>query len=192
MANNNILRYLLYFCMVGFGVVIGVFISMEEALNMAESINLIDVASLIVTILLAVYIPSVLDKKLQAVKDKKALIDERVGELQTLYRRIDILVQGESKLNEKDYLIVQNTLDICTHKIQTISVLILASKFKTPLNKELQELVSLGEEYRKLLTSQSPEDNRIQYSDEVKNREELLFNLIDKSTCLLLLRISEV
>ena len=72
------MRYFLYFFLLGVGIITGIAIRHYSNVPLEETINLVDVATLVVTIFLAVYIPEVLDRKLQVQRDKKTLINNRI------------------------------------------------------------------------------------------------------------------
>lgn len=174
------------------GIVIGITIGYAHYMSTAEAINIIDLATLVTTIFLAVYIPAVMDRKLQIKRDKKQLIDDRVEELQALYRRMNLLIQGGEKvLSTKEYRTIKNTLDICQHKLDTIFILVISSPMEISFTKEMEEIKVLCSNYKELLSSPQLKDEGAYYSDDVREKEELLYNKIDKVTCLLVFKISE-
>lgn len=190
--DNKILRYCLNLTLICIGIVIGVAIRHQTDLSSAESINLIDLFTLVATIIMAVYIPEVLDRKQQSRKDKKHLLAERIGELQSLYRKINLLAQGEKLIRQHDHLILLNTLDICKHKLDTIVILMTASKFSTSFDKEVKELEGFCLEHSNLAWSPQKVGEGFNYPDDMLEKEEVLYNNIDKATCLMLFKISEV
>lgn len=179
-------RFLFGFFLIALGVVIGIAIRHYYDIPLAETINIIDVATLVVTIFLAVYIPEVLDRRLQVKRDKKDLIENRIEELQALYRKIDILVQQET-ISDKDEITIQNTVDICYHKFETIVTLLTKSGMNTSFTKEIKKIKKIIEEHKNLL-----ETDTSRYSVQLKEKEEALYNQIDKETSLLLFKISDV
>lgn len=106
-----------------------------------------DEGTLVVTIFLAVYIPEVLDQKLQIKRDKKDLIEKRIEELQALYRRINLIVQNEQVLHEKDFLVIKNILDLCHHKLETIITLLTYSNMSTSFNQDIKNLRKLSKSH---------------------------------------------
>ena len=188
---NRLMRYFLYFFLLCVGIIIGIAIRHYTNVPLAETINLVDVATLVVTVFLAVYIPEVLDRKLQGQRDKKILIDNRITEFQTLQRKINSLVQDDNAMNEKNYMTVKNELDVSMHKLETISTLIQYANFGASFEKEITAIESLCNQHRDLLLIEKEEKMKFSYPDDVQQKEEALFNEIDKATSLLLFKISD-
>lgn len=181
---NILLRFLLGFFLVSLGIVIGIAIRHYHNIPIAETINIIDVATLVTTIFLAVYIPEVLDRRLQVKRDKKELIEEHIDEVQALYRKVNLLVQQED-ISEKDRRSIKNTLDICQHKFETIVTLLAASGMKTSFNSDVKKISKIIREHKDLLWHEN------EYTIDIKEKEESLYNLIDKETSLLIFKISD-
>lgn len=184
MKQTLLFRFLFGLFLVALGVVIGIAIRHYHNVPLAETINIIDVATLVTTIFLAVYIPEVLDRQLQIKKDKKELIEERIEEMQALYRKVNLLVQQDGN-TEKDRLSIRNTLDVCQHKFDTIETLLAAAEMKTSFNKEIGIIRQFINEHKELLW------NDPAYTAAIKEKEEMLYNSIDKETCLLVFKISD-
>lgn len=189
--SDRFLKYFLYISLIVIGFVAGIALGHFHNLPLAETINVVDVGTLVVTIFLAVYIPEVLDQKLQIKRDKKDLIEKRIEELQALYRRINLTVQSEQVLQQKDFLVIKNILDLCYHKLETIITLLTYSNMRTSFNQDIKNLRKLSKEHHDLLWSDNMEDEGFAYSEEIAPKEELLYNKIDKTTCLLIFKISE-
>ena len=68
---ENIIKYSMYLFILVLGIILGITIRHYYNIPIAETINIIDVATLVVTIFLAVYIPEVLDRKLQIKREHK-------------------------------------------------------------------------------------------------------------------------
>jgi len=181
---EKLIQYGLYLFLVGIGVIIGIAIRHYYNIPMNETINIIDVAALITTIFLAVYIPEVLDRKLKIQRDKKKLIDSRIDELQYLYRKINHIVQqGESKGGISRE--VRNMIDICESRLATIIMLIEHATMDVSLEKEIAEVVRLSEAHQ-MLFSKAAEN-----SPAFLKEEERLYNEIDRATALIILKLSD-
>ena len=189
--SDRYLKYFLYISLITIGFIIGIAFRHFYNIPIAETINVVDVGTLVVTIFLAVYIPEVLDRKLQIKRDKKDLIEKRIEELQALYRRINLVVQSEQVLRPKDFLVIKNILDICHHKLETIITLLTYSNMHTSFNQDIKDVTKICKEHHNLLWSENMEDEGFTYSEETPEKEELLYNEIDKKTCLLIFKISE-
>ncbi|MCD7930546.1 MAG: hypothetical protein LUH15_03850 [Tannerellaceae bacterium] len=68
---RTLYRYFLYASLVLIGIVIGVAVRHYYHMPIEETINIVDLATLVVTVFLAVYIPEVLNRKSEVQKDKK-------------------------------------------------------------------------------------------------------------------------
>ncbi|MCD7914481.1 MAG: hypothetical protein LUG96_03985 [Tannerellaceae bacterium] len=191
---NNTDKYLkifLYVSLLAIGIVIGIAIRHFYDLPLEETFNIVDLATLVATAFLAVYIPKVLDRKLQIQRDKKDLIESRIVELQELYRNINLVIQGEEPMTPKDFLVVKNYLDVSNHKLDTIITLLTYSNMHTSFTHEIQRIRELAEEHKNLLWYDEMEEGTITYEDDIQEKEELLYNRIDEATSLLIFRISE-
>ncbi|MCC8154530.1 MAG: hypothetical protein LIP01_10130 [Tannerellaceae bacterium] len=74
---KRFLKYFLYASLVLIGVVIGIAIRHYYHMPIEETINIVDLATLVTTIFLAVYIPEVLDQRSEVKKDKKELMEKK-------------------------------------------------------------------------------------------------------------------
>lgn len=185
------LKYLLYVFLLILGTVIGIALRHYYSIPLSESLNIVDVAMLVTTIFMAVYIPGVLDRQMKIRSDKKDLIVERVDELQAFYRKINMLVQQEAG-SSKDKLTIINTLDVVGHRLDTIVMLLSYFEVKNSYSKEIKEIKSLCSEYHDLLYTKEIENkDTLIYSKEVREKEELLYNKIDRATGVLVFKISD-
>lgn len=189
--SDQFLKYFLYISLIIIGFIVGIAFRHFYNIPIAETINVVDVGTLVVTIFLAVYIPEVLDRKLQIKRDKKDLIEKRIEELQALYRRINLVVQGEQVLKPKDFLVIKNISDICHHKLETIITLLTFSNMHASFTQDIKKIRKLCKEHQSLLLSENMDDDGFTYADDIPEKEELLYNQIDETTCLLIFKISE-
>ena len=188
---KKLLRYFFSFSLLLIGVAIGIAIRHYYQLPLADSVNIVDVATLLITVFLAVYVPSVLDRKLEIMRDEGDVIEKRVTELQTLSRHINTIVQS-GEANYENCLTLNNLLDICDHRLETITTLL---SFFDPKNSYKQDVCKVKEfckEHRELIFMEEvPQDGR-KFTNEERNKEEELYNQIDRSSCLLLFRINSL
>ncbi|MBF0575134.1 hypothetical protein [Dysgonomonas sp. GY617] len=189
--SNRFLKYFLYISLIIIGLIVGVAVRHYYNIPIAETINMVDLGTLVVTIFLAVYIPEVLDRKLQIKRDKKDLIEKRIEELQALYRRMNLVVQSEQILKPKDFRVIKNTSDITQHKLETIITLLTYSNMHTSFTEDIKNIRKLCKEHQDLLWSEDMEDEGFCYAEDIQEKEELLYNKIDETTCLLIFKISE-
>ncbi len=188
---KHFLRYIIYTAFLCLGIIIGIAVNHYYQLPLAEAINIVDLATLVTTIFLAVYIPEVLDRKLEIQRDKKDLIEKRIEELQALYRRINLIVQGEEPVSPKDILIIQNLLDVTNNKLNTIITLLTYSNMHVSFQEDIKTIRLLASQHKNLLWLEQTENPGFTYPDSIQQQEEALYNKIDETTCLLILKISE-
>jgi len=190
-SSDRLLRYFFYLILLLIGGVAGFSLRHYQRIPVSETINLVDVAALIVTIFLAVYIPEVLDRKLQSLRDKKELIEDRIDEYQGLMRRINLLIQNNRKLSENDLLLIRNLLDVSGHKLETIMSLLNYSKISGSFEYDIRKIKQLNKEHRELLCPDQMSNDDFQYSTEIQGKEEDLYNQLDRATSMLIFKLSE-
>ena len=173
------------------GIIIGIAVRHYYHIPIVESLDIVDLATLITTVFLAVYIPVVLDRRLQVKKDKKELVEQRILELLALYRKVNIIVQSEEKIHTKEFLSLKNTLDTINFKLDTINTLLNVAHFETSFITEINLIKKLNKEHQELLFSPEEENDFFFYPPEIQEKEELLYGKTDKAACLLIFKISE-
>ena len=181
------LKYLLIFFLLCLGIIIGIAIRHYNSIPIAETFNIVDVATLITTIFIAVYVPSILNKNMQIKQEKKDVITSRIDDMQAHYRRINSIVQ-QRDTSEKESLIILNSLDIISNRWKTILTLIDFLEAKKLFRKELNTISELNKKHQALLTSQNAIPS---YPEDLCKKEEELYNEIDRVTSLLLFKLSD-
>lgn len=189
MKQIRILRFFIYFAVLLIGVIIGIAVRHYNNISLAAELNLVDIATLVVTVFLAVYIPEMLDRKLQSDKDKQRLIEIRITEFQTLMKRANTLVQDNLVTNLNGYLTLKNTMDVAHNKLETIVSLIKYANMHDDTGKETRKLLSLVKEHNGLLFIDSEAISDFTYTNEIRTEEERLYNEIDKVSSLLVFHI---
>lgn len=187
----KILNYFLYISLIGIGLIIGIAIRHYYSLPLSETFNIIDLATLVTTVFLAIYIPQVLDKRLQITRDKKELIEKRIVELQALYRKINLITQEDNNITQKDYLAINNTLDITQHKLETIATLLNYSKLDIPFSNDIEKIKALNISHKEVFQSLKKQNGEYIETSDIQANEEILYNQIDQATSLLLFKISD-
>ncbi|MCD7930545.1 MAG: hypothetical protein LUH15_03845 [Tannerellaceae bacterium] len=86
---------------------------------------------------------------------------------------------------------VQNILDVVQHKLETLITLLTYAEMHTSFADEINTLRSLSKQHQELLWVQQEPKEDFTYPDDIQQREEKLYNKIDKATCLLIFKISE-
>ena len=188
---DKLMRYFLYFFLIGIGLVVGISIRNFHNIPIAEAINIIDLATLVATIFLAVYIPEVLDRKLQSQRDKKEMLEKRIDEFQSLLRKVNSIVQSDEVTNLRGYYIVQNTVSVALHKFEIIARLLKSAGLADNFERDTRMILRLCGEHVELLAADGEIDKDFAYTEDVQKREEELFNRIDEAASMLIFKISE-
>ena len=202
--NNKFLKIFLYTTLICIGVIIGLVVSQYLKLPSTETINIIDLATLVTTIFLAVYIPEVLDRKLQITRDKKELLEKRIVEIQALYRKTNLLVQSDDSISRSNFLAIENNLDIVKGKLDILTRLLSFSKLGASFDYDLKKIRALDKEHREILLVDNDSENSLidndkplsdreafHYEESVRTSEEELYNKLDEATSLLIFKISD-
>lgn len=190
---DKILKYVLTLAVFSLGIAIGMAIRHYYHIPLDDAINIVDVATLLVTIFLAVYIPGVFDRHMQVKQDKKVLIEHRLEDLQEFFHRINQMVQRETETS-KDVYIINNTLDVALNRFNIIVTLMDYLMLNESFEDELLEIKGLIAEHRELLIDlePGPQPNKFIYPEEIRDQEEKLYNKIDKATSILIFKINDV
>ena len=191
--SEKLVKLFFYLMLVVLGIIVGVAFGHYGNLPLAEEINLIDIAGLMVTIFLAVYIPMVLNQQLQTTRDRKKLLEDRILDYQNLIRRVNILIQDKQTRPFDDYLTIKNLLDVSEQRLNTLVLLIKNSGFDSSLNQDIAKIKKINEEHKNLLWDkiEAVSDSDL-LEQSIREREELLYNKLDETSSLLIFKISSV
>ena len=188
--SKKLLRYFFSFALLLIGIAIGIAIRHYYQLPLADSVNIIDVATLLITVFLAVYVPNILDRHLEIMCDEGDVIEKRVTELQTLLRRINTIVQSGTA-DYEECLTLNNLLDICDHRLETITTLLSFYDQKKSYKQEVGKKGFCKTHRNLIFMEEVPQDGR-KFAPDERNKEEELYNEIDRWSCLLLFRINSL
>lgn len=188
---DKLLRYVLTFTIFGLGIAIGIAIRHYHNIPLDDAINIVDVATLMVTIFLAVYIPGVFDRHMQVKQDKKELIEHRLEDFQDFYRRINQLVQHGTE-SSKDIYIINNTLDVASNRFSIIITLMNYLGLDESFEEELLEIKNLVAEHRNMLVGVQASSPNFIYPEDIRDKEEKLYNKIDKATSILIFKVNDI
>lgn len=158
-----------------------------------DKLNVVDLATLLVTIFLAFYIPSILEKKLHNRRYEKETNIKKLEEIQGTIKDINIIVKecyrknSISKTNERLILSYFTTL---SNQIKTFInlVSICHSGCFIP---EISNLRNARKNYKDCITGGGFQTKGYVFSSGVKNEEERLFQDFDKQICELIIKINK-
>jgi hypothetical protein len=189
--NSKFLRIFFTFSIFLIGIVIGIAIRHYYNIPLSQEINIVDVAMLLTTVFLAVYVPSVLDRQMEVIRDKGNVIEQRIVEFQGLIRRVNQLVQS-GIVNYEGCLSINNFLDICDHRLETITTLLSYYDKNDSYKQEVNKVKAFCKKRRELLfMEQVPQEGK-KITQEERQQEEELYNEIDRSSSLLLFKINDI
>lgn len=171
------------------GLIVGIAIGNYGNIPFQQEVNIVELAGLFVTVFLAVYVPAVLDRQLQSLRDRNDLLESRIEDYQSFLRRINMIVQEDRSLQGNEPLTLINLLDISGHRINTLASLIKNSRFDASFSKDITAIRKVNDQHRDLLLPEGkPVEN---YGDDIRKQEEELYFKLDEMTSLLILKISE-
>ncbi|MCL2327884.1 MAG: hypothetical protein FWC39_05150 [Bacteroidetes bacterium] len=188
---DKLMRYFFSFALLLIGVVVGIAIRHYYNLPLSETINIVDVAMLLTTVFLAVYVPSVLDKQAQTMRDKGDVIEQRIMEFQGLHRKLNMMVQTGS-VNYEECLSINNLLDVSDHRLETITTLITYYNKNILLKPNIGAVKEFCKAHRELLFIQHVAPEGKKFTKEERAKEEELYNKIDRSSSLLLFDVNDI
>lgn len=185
------MRYFFSVSLLLIGVVVGIAIRHYYSLPLSETINIVDVAMLLTTVFLAVYVPSVLDKQAQTMRDKGDVIEQRIVEFQGLRRRLNMMVQSGTA-DYEECLSINNLLDVSDHRLETITTLIAYYNPNILSKSNVDNVKSCCKAHRELLFMQQIAQEGKKFTKEEREKEEDLYNKIDRSSSLLLFDVNDI
>jgi hypothetical protein len=189
--NNKFLRIFFTFSIFLIGIVVGIAIRHYHNIPLSQEINIVDVAMLLTTVFLAVYVPSVLDRQMQVMRDKGNVIEQRIIEFQGLIRRINLIVQSGG-VDYEGCLSMNNLLDICDHRLETIVTLLSYYDKSDSYKQEINKVKAFCKEHRESLFMEQVSQEGKKFTKEERDREEELYNQIDRSSSLLLFKVNDI
>jgi hypothetical protein len=190
MKRERFWQVFLYVSLVAIGGVVGVAVAIYSDIPLVQEVNILDLATLVVTVFLAVYVPAVLDRRLQTQRDRKTLLEQRVDDYQSFMRRINILVQDGTAAPADAFTTIANLSDVATHRLETLASLVRNSRFKDALSRDVDAIRRLDTQHSALLR-EGVHNSAGGFVSEVITAEQTLYNTIDEKTSLLIFKISD-
>jgi hypothetical protein len=187
------MRYIIGVILVIAGVVIGMGLQHYYPLfSFEDKIDVVGLATLVVTIFLAVYIPIFLERNMHNKRSEKDVIIRKIealqGTIQTVNHTVGECVQKQSVSSANTYLImslfttISNELDT----IIKLSDLCGKDKFKA----DFEEIKSCRFQYRKMVTGGDFQKKDFKYSILDKKEEEKIYHQFDKALCVLIFKVN--
>lgn len=185
------LGVILVFVGIGTGLAIGHY---YPSFPFEEKINAVDLITLIITIFLAVYIPTFLEKQVHSHRFEKEVIVRKIEGLQFTLRGINRTVTEclqENTITIGNSHAIINSFTSISNELETIITLIeLCHKEK--LYSELKTIKDLRHEYKRTVTGESFGKKTFKYTALIKKEEEVIYHKLDKQLCILIFLINRI
>ena len=159
-----------------------------------DKINLVDLATLLVTVFLAVYIPIFLEKHMHNKRYEKDVIIRKIEGLQSTIKEVNKTV---TECVQKNTVSITNSHTIINHfttisnELDTLITLIdfcQKDKFKV----EIEKVKSLRHQYRTIVTGGNFQRKNFKYPALTKKEEEVTYHKMDKELCMLIFKVNAV
>lgn len=188
------IRYPLALVLVAVGVAVGIAIRHYHYIPLEDKINIIDLATLLVTIFLAIYIPAFLDKQLQNSRYEKDVIIRKIEALQSSFKEVNKIVNEcvqKNAVSQSSCHLIINCFTSISNELESVITLIEFCHSKK-LDTELTELKAFRREYKNLVTGGDFQQRNFKYTALTKKDEEILYNKIDKAICILIFKVNRL
>lgn len=188
------MRYIIGVILVIVGVVIGMGLQHYYPLfSFEDKIDVVGLATLIVTIFLAVYIPIFLERNMHNKRSEKDVIIRKIEALQGTIRAVNYkvaeCVQRQAVSSANKALIV-NLFTTISNELDTIIKLSDLCK-KDKFSKDFKEIKSIRYQYRKMVTGGDFDTRRdFKFSMLDKKEEEKIYHQFDKALCVLIFKVN--
>lgn len=190
------MRYIIGVILVIVGVVIGMGLQHYYPLfSFEDKIDVVGLATLIVTIFLAVYIPIFLERNMHNKRSEKDVIIRKIeglqGTIRTVNHKVAECVQRQTVSSANKALIV-NLFTTISNELDTIIKLSDLCK-KDKFNKDFEEIKSIRYQYRKMVTGGDFDTRRdFKFSMLDKKEEEKIYHQFDKALCVLIFKVNGI
>lgn len=187
------IRYFIGGILVIVGVVIGMGLQHYYPLfSFEEQIDIVSLATLVVTIFLAVYIPVFLERNMHNKRSEKDVIIRKIEGLQATIRTVNHTVaecvqkQAVSTANTYQLISLFTAISNELDTIITLSEHCGKNKFKD----DFDEIKKCRFQYRKMVTGGDFQKKGFKYTILDKKEEEKIYHKFDKALCVLIFNIN--
>ncbi len=177
------------------GIVIGVGTQhYYPAFPFEEQIDIVEFATLLVTIFLAVYIPNFLEKSMHNKRSEKNVIIRKIETLQETVTSVNRVVtecvrkSAVSKDRESHLIHLFTTI---AHQLDTIITLSEYSH-KNIFQKEFEEIKNFRYQYKNIVTGGSFQEKGFKYTILQQKKQEKIYQSFDKSLSLLIFKVNKM
>lgn len=187
------MRYIIGSILVIVGVVIGMGLQHYYPLfSFEDKIDIVGLATLAVTIFLAVYVPIFLERNIHNKRSEKDVIIRKIEALQETIKIVNCTVsecvqkQSVSTVNNYKLIRLFTTISNELDTIITLSDYCEKNKFKD----DFEEIKSCRFQYRKIVTGGDFQKKGFKYSILDKKEEEIIYHRFDKALCVLIFKVN--
>jgi hypothetical protein len=187
------IRYIIGVILVIVGVVIGMGIHHYYPIfQFEEKIDIVGLATLVVTIFLAVYIPIFLERNMHNKRSEKDVIIRKIEVLQTTIRNVNNTVgecvqkQAVSTANSYHLISLFTSISNELDTIITLSEHCGKDKFK----ENFEEIKSCRFQYKNIVTGGDFQKKGFKYTILDKKEEEKIYHKFDKLLCVLIFKVN--
>jgi len=187
------IRYVISVILIIAGVVIGMGLHHYYPLFIFEDkIDIVGLATLVVTIFLAVYIPIFLERNMHNKRSEKDVIIRKIEGLQSTIRAINYTVaecvQKQTVSSSNNYHLLRLFTTV-SNELDTIITLADYSE-KDRFKDDFAEIKNFRFQYRKMVTGGDFQKKGFKYSILDKKEEEKIYHRFDKSLCVLIFKVN--
>lgn len=187
------MRYIIGSILVVFGVLIGMGLQHYSPLfEFKDKIDVIQLATLVVTILLAIYIPIFLERNMHNKRSEKDVIIRKIEALQSTIRSVNKTVgecvQKQTVSTANSYQLI-NLFTTISNELDTIITLTEycgINKFKN----DFEEIKACRSQYRKMVTGGDFQKKGFKYTILDMKEEDNIYHKFDKALCVLIFKVN--
>jgi hypothetical protein len=189
------MRYVIGGILVIIGVVIGMGLQYYYPLFLFEDkIDIVGLATLVVTIFLAVYIPIFLERNMHNKRSEKDVIIRKIEALQGTIRSVNYTV---SECVQKQSVSTANTyqlISLFTNISNELDTIITLSDYckKNKFKDDFEKIKRCRFQYRKMVTGGDFQKKGFKYSILDKKEEEKIYHKFDKALCVLIFKVNGI
>ncbi|MDD3772551.1 MAG: hypothetical protein PHC38_07840 [Weeksellaceae bacterium] len=188
------IKYIIGVVLVIVGVVIGMGLQHYYPLfSFEDKIDIVGMATLVVTIFLAVYIPVFLERNMHNKRSEKDVIIRKIEALQVTIRTVNYTVAEcvqKQTVSSANKALIVNLFTTISNELDTIIKLSDLSK-KNKFNKDFEEIKYIRYQYRKIVTGGDFDAKRgFKFTMLDKKEEEKIYHQFDKALCVLIFKVN--
>lgn len=189
------IRYIIGGILVIVGGVIGMGLQHYYPLfTFEDKIDIVGLATLIVTIFLAVYIPIFLERNMHNKRSEKNVIIRKIEALQNTIRAVNHIVsecvQKQSVSSANSYRLI-GLFTTISNELDTIITLTDYCE-KNRFKEDFKEIKNCRFQYRKMVTGGDFQKKGFKYSILDKKEEEKIYHEFDKALCVLIFKVNSL